>query len=83
MDKFVENFKMTVNKNNKTELSEDEEEDSQQYDDTPCLGLSRLKSYRNLLRFSAVKRNDPKVTSDIFLKPVLDLLTLVFNWENK
>ncbi len=61
MDKFVENFKMSVNKNNKTELSEDEQEDSQQYDDTSCLGLSRLKSYRNLLRFSAVKRNDPKV----------------------
>ncbi|CAB3978790.1 Hypothetical predicted protein [Paramuricea clavata] len=62
VDKFVENLKKSVNKSNKTELSEDaEQENSVQYDKSDCLGLSRFKSYRNLLRFSAVRRKDPKM----------------------
>ena len=61
MDKFVENLKKSVNKSNKTEDAE--QENSVQYDKSDCLGLSRLKSYRNVLRFSAVRRKDPKVRS--------------------
>ena len=61
MDKFVEDFKKSVNKSDKSELAEIEQENPKQYDERDCLGLSRLKSYRNLLRFPVVSKDDSKV----------------------
>ena len=70
MDKFVTNLKRSANKSSKTELSEDEpagHENSGQDYDYDHLGMSRLYSYRNILRFSAVNRKDPKVNCSILI----------------
>lgn len=57
MAKFVTNLKSSViNKENKTE-----EEEAGYDNDFDNLGLSRLASYRNVLRFSAVNKKDPQV----------------------
>ena len=79
VDKFVKNFKKSVSKADKTELPDHEQEHPGQNNERDSLGLSRLKSYRNVLRFSAVKINDPEVIGDIYSpKPVLELLVRGF-----
>lgn len=75
VDKFVENLKKSVNKSNKTEHAE--QENSVQYDKSDCLGLSRLKSYRNFLRFSAVRRKDPKMRPLQRFKRIAHLVKLL------
>ena len=57
MAKFVNNLKNSVNNN----INKREEEEAGYDNDFDNLGLSRLASYRNVLRFSAVNKKDPQV----------------------